>query len=130
MLLLKILNFRNSFWTTWKMPNDHWSIISLLMPTFFFFFFFVMGLNSCDNNHGEGISHLLLPKKGPLALWNVSKVACFCIPKSFIGENFMIQIIVGENSIIQNFNYFFHIFSVSKLNLFLYKKKFPSSKNR
>ena len=47
------------------------------------------------------------------------KVAFFCIPESF-----------GENFASQNFNYLLHILSASKLNLFSYKKTFPTSKYR
>ena len=37
----------------------------------------------------------------------------------------MIQIIVAENFTIQNLNYLFHIFSVSKLNQFFIQENIP-----
>ncbi|CBI25906.3 unnamed protein product, partial [Vitis vinifera] len=46
----------------------------------------------------------------------------FLHSRIIIDENFMIQIIVGENFSIQNSNCFFHVFLVSKLNIFSSKK--------
>ena len=49
---------------------------------------------------------------------NSPRVAFFCIPASIVSENFTIQ----------NFISFRHISSASKLNVVLYKKRFPKAK--